>query len=88
MARYIVSFEVDDADDDVTGVVGREEDMETDLVWTELNRDSGDCVLVLYGEMGGGEVGGVGTAGQFSLLGAAPSVVATTFNRLSSVRSD
>lgn len=45
----------DRADGD--GVVGRD-DIETDLMWTELYRESGDWVVELYWELPVGDVGG------------------------------
>lgn len=80
-----------------------EVDVDADLAWTEWKRESGDWVVELYGICGGGGVvGGAGTAAHDSGEAAAaaaeaedvevevvevPSVVATTFSLLSSVRN-
>jgi hypothetical protein len=73
-----------DMGEGVAGVDGRE-DIEVDLAWTELNRDSCEGDDGLY--VGTGDVEGVGggeeAVGRGS--GTVPKVVASAFSRLNSV---
>lgn len=55
LARGAGVWDRDGEDVDVEGVEGRE-DMEADLTWVELNRESGDCVDGLYGGAGDDDV--------------------------------